>query len=120
LRYLFWFAYVLKNALSFDGRACREEYWSYYIITLLMIIIATVFSFQLGVNENAQLYANISFYLIPVFGVAVGVRRLHDINRSGWWSLLSFIPLISVVFYFFMSIKGEDGPNDYGNNHQRL
>lgn len=99
-----WYLDVLKNYAVFDGRAGREEYWQF---TLLNIIISTVLYFSL--HELWAIYTVV--VLIP--SIAVSVRRLHDIDRSGWWILSVIVP---VVLLFMMALDGKTGPNQYGFN----
>jgi uncharacterized membrane protein YhaH (DUF805 family) len=99
-----WYLEVLRNYAVFDGRAGREEYWNF---TLLNIIISIVLYFTL--NELWAIYT--VTILIP--SIAVSIRRLHDIDRSGWWVLSVIVP---VVLLFMMVLDGKPGPNQYGFN----
>jgi uncharacterized membrane protein YhaH (DUF805 family) len=95
---------VLKNYAVFDGRAGREEYWQF---TLLNIIISI--ALYVTINELWAVYT--VAVLIPT--IAVSIRRLHDIDRSGWWVLSVIVP---VVLLFLMLLDGKPGQNQYGFN----
>lgn len=75
----------LKKYVDFNGRASRSEFWWFYLFVLLVNIVAILLASLTGIGVfGAATYA----FIVP--GLAVGARRLHDINRSGWWQLLSF------------------------------
>jgi len=95
---------VLQNYATFNGRARRSEYW-YFV--LFNIIIAIAFGFVCGlirVPDLAYLY-NLAI-LIP--SISVGVRRMHDVGKSGWFLLIPIYNLILTV------TEGEKGENKYG------
>ncbi|MBI5890989.1 MAG: DUF805 domain-containing protein [Nitrosomonadales bacterium] len=102
-----WYFDVLKNYAAFEGRAGREEYWHF---TLLNIIVGIALFVTL--NELWAVYTVV--VLTP--SVAVSVRRLHDIDRSGWWVLIAAVPFLVIVLLFLMLQDGEPGENRYGFN----
>ncbi|OYW81621.1 MAG: hypothetical protein B7Z26_04860 [Asticcacaulis sp. 32-58-5] len=86
----------LRKYLDFKGRATRSEFWWFYLFNVLVNIIAGLLAAITDVDAfGAASYA----FIIPSF--AVGARRLHDINRSGWWQLLSFGFGILVLIYLW-------------------
>ncbi len=93
---------VLKRYAVFSGRARRKEYWMFVLFNAIASIIAsildTIFKTKM-VGENNGLIS--SLYSLAVFipTIAVGVRRLHDTNRKGWWMLL---PLAGIPFLLLM------------------
>ena len=98
---------VLKKYADFKGRATVREFWSFYLINSaagLLLALAT----------PALLAVLLLGTLLP--GIAVGVRRLHDQNRSGAHSLIAFIPFGVVVLLFWATQTGTTGKNDYGPN----
>ncbi|MBS4022636.1 MAG: DUF805 domain-containing protein [Dethiobacter sp.] len=103
-----WYLEVLKKYAVFSGRARRKEYWMFFLINL---IIAVVLSFI-----SDYLYY---LYVLAVFipGLAVSVRRLHDIGKSGWWFFISLIPIAGWIWYIvLMATNGQLGENQYGPN----
>ena len=96
---------------QFSGRASRSEYWWFALASLLVIIVAAVIDGATG-SVVVTLLAYL-FIIIP--GLAVSVRRLHDTNRSGWYLLLNFIPLVGTILLFIWSVTpGDKKANQYG------
>lgn len=89
-----------KNYTNFSGRASRSEYWWWVLLNFVLGFIPVV-------NIIYGLAA-----LIP--SIAVGVRRLHDTGRSGWWLLLALIPLVNLVLIYFLVQPSQETPNEYG------
>ena len=112
-----YFIDPLKKYATFGGRASRKEYWMF---TLWVIIISMVLSFVLGFigNDTISNLVLIGFLLvILVPAIALAVRRLHDIDKSGWWYLINFVPFIGVIiFLVFMVLPSNPGENTYGPN----
>jgi uncharacterized membrane protein YhaH (DUF805 family) len=108
-----WYFEVLKKYAVFSGRARRKEYWFFILFN---IIISVVISFIAGLTELFFLSAIYALaVLIP--SIAVGVRRLHDTNRSGWWILINFIPIIgTIIFILFAVSDSQEEENQYGLN----
>ena len=112
------YTYALKNYAKFTGRARRREYWMFILFNFVIGFFLGIIDGLLGTfNAEAQvgllgtLYS--LFVLIP--SIALGVRRLHDIGRTGWWLLISFIPFIGaiVLLVFFVLDSREEG-SKYG------
>jgi uncharacterized membrane protein YhaH (DUF805 family) len=116
-----WFLDVLKNKYAtFDGRARRSEYWYFVLFYVLILVGLTFVDGLIGtLNEEAGIgVLGVLFALgTMVPGLAVTVRRLHDINRSGWWVLIGIIPLIGdLVLIVFAVQDSQPGANKYGPN----
>ena len=106
-----------QRCMDFKGRSSRAEYWQFSLFFLLVDIIATaVDTVALGSGlGDIGLVATVWELAILVPGLALAVRRLHDINRTGWWLLLWFVILIGWIILIVWAIKrGNDGPNKYG------
>lgn len=102
---------VFSNYATFSGRARRSEYWWF---VLFNIIVAVVLALVMGGNNLANSLWSLAV-LLP--SLAVGARRLHDIDRTGWWLLISFIPVIGlIVLIVFFATKGTAGPNRFGTD----
>jgi len=117
---------ITRHYLDFNGRASRSQYWYfvlyYFLISLVLAFIDTlVINPMLGATPEQMARGGI---LQMIFGLAlflpslsIGVRRLHDIGKSGWWLLLSFIPIIGVLVLLFWFIQdSQPGSNEYGPN----
>ena len=106
----------LNKYATFAGRASRPEYWYFVLFNLLVSLVGTIVE-ELSGGLGAVLgfvYALVALMLIlPT--LAVGARRLHDIGRTGWWLLLSFVPVIGQLVLLFWAIqRGNEGTNAYG------
>jgi uncharacterized membrane protein YhaH (DUF805 family) len=100
-----------SNYVNFSGRAQRSAYWWWFLFVIIVDIVASLIDGMLGVQIVAAL-AGLAM-LLP--SIAVGVRRLHDTDRSGWWLLIGLIPLIgAIVLIIFFVQKGTTGPNRFG------
>jgi len=125
-----WMILPYKRYFEFSGRSRRKEFW---LFSLFCMIVSLVIDFATGGTWShiaSGTYAMAAkpnlvsaglgglfslFNLIPSF--AVTVRRLHDIDRSGWWMLLYFVPLLGwVVLLVFFCLDGNSGPNRFGND----
>ena len=97
---------LMNNYANWDGRASRSEYWWFAAFVFICELCLTLVPILFFIFVLAILFP----YL------AVSVRRLHDINRSGWWLLISFIPLVGLVLFVFMLLPSEKMANEYGPN----
>ena len=115
-----WYLHVLKNYATFSGRARRKEYWMFFLISALISIVLTLLDILLGtysMEYEAGLFSGLYSLLILIPSIAVVVRRLHDTNRSGWWILISLIPLVGVIVLFvFICLDSQPGTNRFGAN----
>ena len=118
-----WYVKVLKQYADFSGRARRKEYWYFILINFLINMgIAFVSGLIGGMSQDPSMtlaMVMLTLYNLAVFipSTAVGVRRLHDTNRSGWWLLISMIPLVgAIVLIIFFVEDSQPGPNEYGPN----
>ena len=101
---LHWYFGVWRNYAVFSGRVGREEFWSFVLVSLVVFLLSLLLS--LGI-----------IYIIAVIipTIAVAVRRLHDTDRSGWWILLSFIPIVGWIIVGVRLVeKGNAGENRFG------
>lgn len=103
----------------FSGRAQRSEFWWFALFTLVGSILLQgldnmMFSGFTG-GQDVGLFSVVFSLGVLLPSIAVAVRRLHDLGKSGWWYLLIFIPLLGflVLLYFFVQ-RGTEGPNDFG------
>ena len=108
-----WYLKVMREYFNVNGRARRTEYWMYLLVYVGIVIVAGVLDALL----NSQLISGLVAlaHLIPT--ITVGVRRLHDIGRSGWWLLVALIPLIGWLIALYWAVKeGDAHDNAYGAN----
>lgn len=119
-----WFLKVVRdNYANFNGRARRKEYWMFFLIN--MIISMTLYGLAIiGTLSEIRILSTIGFGLYGLYtlamlipSLAVGIRRLHDTGRSGWWLLIGFVPLIgAIVMLIFTVQEGDPCPNEYGED----
>jgi len=101
---------VIQKSFTIEGRASRSEYWWFYLAFIIADIGLSIVDMTLGTPLVFLLLA-----LIPA-SLCAAIRRMHDIGKSGWWLLISFIPLIGglVLLYWFIFDGGQPHANDYG------
>jgi uncharacterized membrane protein YhaH (DUF805 family) len=99
-----------QNYVNFSSRACRSEYWFWTLFAFILSIVATL-SRMFATMGAASLIIGLGL-LLP--GLAMSVRRLHDIDRTGWWLLLILTGIGVIVLLIFACLPGTEGPNSYG------
>jgi uncharacterized membrane protein YhaH (DUF805 family) len=105
-----------KKYVTFSGRAARAEYWYWILFAFIVAVMASLFdAFALPDAELSPVNAIVSLgLLLP--NLAVGFRRLHDIDRSAWWVLIVFTGIGIFLLIYWACIKGTTGPNRYGKD----
>jgi uncharacterized membrane protein YhaH (DUF805 family) len=102
---------VLSKYADFTGRARRSEFWWFFLFQAVVSIVASLIDQAIGFPA-LQIIVGLAL-LVP--NLAVGARRLHDTDRSGWWQLLALIPLVGfIVLIVWWATEGQRGPNRYG------
>lgn len=98
-----------KKYANFSGRASRSECWWFILAEIILLIVASLI--------NQYLYAIVVIiFLLPV--LAVQVRRMHDIGKSGWFLLVSLIPLVGLLVIYFLVQPSQTSSNEYGSPPQ--
>jgi uncharacterized membrane protein YhaH (DUF805 family) len=106
-----------NNYVNFQGRARRSEYWFWFLFTFLLSIVASIIDGVLGI----YLLAGLAMLATILPSIAVGVRRLHDTGRSGFWLFIALIPLVgAIVLIIFYVSDSQPGANKYGPNPKGL
>ncbi len=96
----------LTKYVDFDGRASRSEYWWFFLFQIIAIMVLSVVLSILGTIASLAL-------LLPA--LAVGVRRLHDIGKSGWWLLIWLIPFIGWLIAIYWAVQpSQTDANNWG------
>lgn len=104
-----------ENYVNFSGRSCRSAYWFWILFTFIVSIVANILDMALMAAIGLPILGLIWSLAIILPSIAVGVRRLHDIDKSGWWILIGFIPIIGwIIFIIWACTKGTDGANRFG------
>lgn len=106
-----YYTKAFKPYINFEGRSRRKDFWYFVLINLII-------SIALGmIDGKSNLISNL--YSLAVFlpSLGLGVRRLHDTSRSGWWVLINLIPIVGwIVFIVFAATDSTPGTNKYGPN----
>ena len=102
--------------VTFAGRATRSEYWYWVLFgTLGSLVALIVDTYVLGFDPSgASPIASIFGLVIALPGIAVGARRLHDMDRTGWWLLLTLTGIGAFVLLVWFCFRGTEGPNRFG------
>ncbi|MDB5439403.1 MAG: hypothetical protein JWM33_1830 [Caulobacteraceae bacterium] len=119
-----------KKYADFEGRARRKEYWLFYLFYMLVVVgfligTGVLTGLSMALADDAARGGGILLTILTVGFVlfclaslipqiAVGVRRLHDTNRSGWWMLISLVPFGGIVLLVFFVMEGTRGANRFG------
>ena len=114
-----YFILALKKYAVFSGRSRRAEYWYFVLFsTLIGIGVGTLDVFIYGLESDAFVTPSLFISLaMMVPSIAVGARRLHDVDKSGWWMLLWFIFIIGWIPLFVWAVRaGTTGPNRFGDD----
>ena len=115
-----WYLMALKKYAEFQGRSHRKEYWMFTLFNFLaMVLLGAVGALLGGGGEGGLGDVLQGLYGLGVLvpGIAVTVRRLHDIGKSGWWGLVALIPLIGSLILIYFAVKdSQPETNEYGPN----
>jgi len=113
-----WYLNCLKKYVIFEGRARRTEYWMFLLFNIIFMVVAIVLDNLFKTTIAGLPYGVIYFlYAFAVFipSIAVIVRRLHDVDKSGTWVFIAFIPFIGSIWLLVLECtEGTRGKNQYG------
>ena len=95
----------------FSTRANRAEYWYFVLFSFIVSILLLI----LGVILETDLLPAVYNLIALVPSLAVAVRRMHDIDKSGWWILVNLLPIVGWIIFIYLAVqKGTEGPNRFG------
>ena len=111
--------YAFDKYSDFKGRAGRTEYWLFVLVNVAISIVYQILVSVSGDSATARLVISAIFGLfylaILVPGLAISVRRMHDIGKGGEWIFINFIPVIGAIWFLVLCIKeGEPAANRFG------
>lgn len=119
-----WYLKCWKQYADFSGRARRKEYWIFSLINYIIIFFLYILQIVMIESTLWLIFPIIFFlYAVAVFlpGLAVNIRRLHDIGKSGWWYLIYLIPIIGAIWLIvLMCLDSEPGENQWGENPKEI
>jgi len=114
-----WFVLAWQRATDFSGRSRRKEYWYFNLFNGIVFLFLILFAVPFSAQEKPSmlplglLFAYSLVIMIP--GLAVTIRRLHDIGKSGWWYFIAFVPLVGgLVLFVFTLLDSEPYANQWG------
>ncbi|MDR6951769.1 uncharacterized membrane protein YhaH (DUF805 family) [Ancylobacter sp. 3268] len=114
---------VLGKYATFEGRAPRSEYWWWALFTILLnwvlglADLALFGAFSFIATGDVHMFTPLTTLvgvLLILPSIAVGARRFHDMDRTGWWLLIGLTGIGAVVIFFWFMFKGTEGPNRFG------
>ncbi len=109
-----WYLDALKKYAVFNGRARRKEYWMFALFNTIISIVLALVDNILG---TSSIISSIYSLAVLIPSIALCVRRLHDVGKSGWWYFLILIPLVGIIWLFILfCTDSKPGNNAYGPN----
>ena len=127
-----WYLKVLKQYTRFNGRARRKEYWYFQLINFLIFLFLTILALLFAsLSQQSDSISNGIALIVIIIGLlrtiyslgvllpslAVNIRRLHDIGKSGWWCLIGLVPIVgSLILLYFLVQDSKPGANRFGRN----
>ena len=112
-----------QKYVDFSGRARRSEYWYFFLFGVIVSVVAGIIDGILGTRGAAGgtgLVGAIASLALLLPGLGVGVRRLHDTGRSGWWLLIALVPLVGAIVLIVFFVQDSQAENQYGPNPKGL
>ena len=117
-----------QRYFDFSGRSSRSEYWWWALFVIIASVVLTYADILIGTysaDTESGLLASIFGLVTLIPGIAVGVRRLHDINKTGWWMLFAvlffWLLLIPILLLLYWATRpGDQGDNKYGPEYQSI
>jgi uncharacterized membrane protein YhaH (DUF805 family) len=114
---------LTQKYADFNGRARRSEFWYFVLFGIIVSIVAGIIDGILGTRNtlgSVGLVGGIASLALLVPNLAVGARRLHDTDRSGWLQLLALIPLVGIIVLIVWWVGDSKGDNKHGPNPKGL
>lgn len=115
-----WYIKALKQYADFEGRARRTEYWMFILFYIIFAIVAMIIDGLLGFSMAEGGFSPIqALYSLAMIvpAIAVSVRSLHDVGKSGWMLLVGLIPFIGYIWLLVLYVTDSNpGTNQYGSN----
>ena len=107
-------AYCFSNYVNFNGRESRSECWWFFLFGFILQFIGTVWDAATGDTSGSGVMYWIAYAVVFLPSIAVGARRLHDVNKSGWWQLISLTVIGLIPLIIWMATEGTKKNNSYG------
>lgn len=105
-----------RNYANFNGRAARSEYWYWVLFALIVNVAGGILDRAIFFGSDTGLFAPLISLALLLPGIAVAVRRMHDMDRTGWWVLIVLTGIGALILLIWFCFKGSDGPNRFGSD----
>tara|TARA_B100000768_G_scaffold112794_1_gene104442 strand:+ start:96 stop:467 length:372 start_codon:yes stop_codon:yes gene_type:complete len=119
-----WYLKALNQYADFNGRARRKEYWMFFLFNMVFAALASLIDIAAGtanLDSGSGLFQGIYSLAVLIPGLAVGVRRLHDVGKSGWMLLIALIPIIGAIWLLVLMVTdSKEGTNKWGENPKNV
>ncbi len=118
-----WYISALKRYAEFSGRSRRKEYWLFVLFNFVISFVLSLIDAATGtlnVESGVGLLSGIYSLAVIIPSIAVIVRRLHDIGRTGWWLLIIFVPIVGWLVILIFACFDSDDDNQYGPNPKAM
>lgn len=103
--------FCFSNYFSIEGRAQRSQYWWFSLFTIIVYIVGAA----LDAITQLPIFYMIAALALLAPSICVAIRRLHDKDKSGWWLLVAFIPVLGSLYLLYLFVtRGTDGENRFG------
>jgi uncharacterized membrane protein YhaH (DUF805 family) len=114
-----WYVMALKRYAEFNGRSRRKEYWMFTLYNIVIVMVLYLAGLVMLLRGSISMVffglAIVYWLAVLVPGLAVCVRRLHDIDKSGWFILVSLIPAVGgIILLVLVCLDGTPGDNRFG------
>ena len=107
-------SYCFSNYFNFNGRGSRSVYWWFYLFATLCSFVGSVWDASMGDTSGSGFMYFIAVAATFFPSIAAGARRLHDVNKSGWWQLIAITIIGIIPLIIWMATVGEKKKNKYG------
>ena len=107
--------YCLDNYVTFSGRADRPQYWWFVLFNILVGIVAGIVDWILF-GPDTRIIGALAGLALLLPTLAVAVRRLHDMDHTGWWILIGITGIGALILLIWFCFRGTDGPNRFGSS----
>ena len=107
-------SYCFSNYANFNGRASRSECWWFFLFGIILQFVGTIWDSATGDTSGSGVMYWIAYAVIFIPSLAVGARRLHDVDKSGWWQLISLTVIGLIPLIFWMATEGTKKNNSHG------
>ncbi len=123
-----WYLKVVRdNYANFSGRAQRVEYWMFVLINVVISVVLSIVEQTAGLTSEPNALGQTQGYLTPIYSLivlipsmAVTIRRLHDVGKSGWWILIALTCIGVIPLLIWYISEGTPGDNQYGPNPREI